>query len=56
MSDYHIMIDTRGTRWIGGIWQDVTFATRLLAKERWFSAASVLALPLGMAVTILRCE
>ena len=40
--------DVRGTRWIDETWQDVRFAVRLLVKERWFAAAAVLALGLGM--------
>ena len=31
--------------------QDARFAARLLLKERWFSAAAILALALGMGVT-----
>jgi predicted permease len=43
--------DVRGTRWLLDIAQDTTFAARLLVKERWFSAASILALSLGIGVT-----
>ena len=43
--------DARGTRWAEDIAQDARFAARLLAKERWFSAASILALAFGIAVT-----
>ena len=43
--------DVRGTRWIDETWQDVRFAVRLLVKERWFAAAAVLALGLGMGLT-----
>jgi putative ABC transport system permease protein len=45
--------DARGTRWVLDIGQDSTFAIRLLAKERWFSAASILALALGIGVTTM---
>src|SRR5687768_2223888 len=37
--------------WIGSVGQDVRFAIRLLAKERWFTAASTAALALGIGVT-----
>ena len=43
--------DARGTRWVEDIAQDARFAARLLAKEHWFSAASILALALGIGVT-----
>ncbi len=43
--------DARGTRWVADMAQDARFAARLLAKERWFSAAAVLALALGIGVT-----
>jgi predicted permease len=43
--------DARGTRWVEDIAQDTKFAARLLAKERWFSAASIFALALGIGVT-----
>ena len=36
--------DARGTRWIDETWQDLRFAARLLLKERWFTAAAVVAL------------
>ena len=45
--------DARGTRWVSDIGQDCGFALRLLAKERWFSAASILALSLGIGVTTM---
>jgi hypothetical protein len=38
-------------RWMETAAQDVRFALRLLAKERWFTAAAVAALALGMGVT-----
>src|SRR5262249_12998459 len=31
-----------------GLWQDLRFAIRLLIKDRWFTAAAVLALALGL--------
>src|SRR5688572_13242870 len=40
-------------RWMETAGQDVRFAMRLLAKERWFTAASVAALALGMGVTTM---
>ena len=36
--------DARGTRWIEETWQDVRFAVRLLAKDRWAAAGAVLTL------------
>jgi hypothetical protein len=39
--------------WIGSLGQDVRFALRLLAKERWFTAASTAALALGIGVTTM---
>jgi len=32
------------------LWHDIRFALRLLIKDRWFSAAAVTALSLGLAV------
>ena len=43
--------DVRGTRWLDETWQDLQFAVRLLLKERWFAAAAVLALGLGIGLT-----
>ena len=43
--------DARGTRWLDETWQDLRFAVRLLAKERWFAAAAMLALGLGIGLT-----
>ena len=43
--------DVGGTRWIDETWQDLRFAVRLLRKERWFTAAAVLALGLGIGLT-----
>lgn len=42
--------DVRGTRWVEEIVSDVRFTVRLLWKERWFSAAAVIALTLGLGV------
>ena len=42
--------DARGTRWIDETWHDLRFAVRLLLKERWFTAAAVLALGLGIGL------
>ena len=43
--------DARGTRWLEETWQDLRFAVRLLARERWFAAAAVLSLGLGIGLT-----
>ena len=43
--------DARGTRWIDETWQDLRFAARLLLRERWFTAAAVVALGLGIGLT-----
>ncbi len=43
--------DARGTRWLEETWQDLRFAVRLLVKERWFAAAAVLALGLGLGIS-----
>src|SRR5687767_14879954 len=42
-----------GMRWMETAVQDLRFALRLLAKERWFTAAAVAALALGMGVTTM---
>jgi predicted permease len=42
--------DARGTRWAHDALQDLTFSVRLLAKDRLFTAAAVLALGLGIGV------
>ena len=39
------------TRWLEEIGQDLRFAARLLLKERWLAAATVLALGLGIGLT-----
>jgi putative ABC transport system permease protein len=43
--------DARATWWIEDVVQDARFAVRLLAKERWFSGVTILALALGIGVT-----
>ena len=42
--------DVWGWSWLQDIWQDVRFAARLLAKDRRFTVAVVLALGLGIGV------
>jgi putative ABC transport system permease protein len=41
--------DRSGLALVGGCARDLRFAARLLLKERWFTAAAVLALALGIA-------
>ena len=45
--------DARGTRWMEDIGRDLRFAGRVLIKDRWFAAASIVALALciGAATT-----
>ena len=40
--------DVRGFRPLADLLQDLRFATRLMLKERWFSAAAILAIALGI--------
>jgi len=40
--------DARGLPVIDALWQDLRFALRLIAKDRWFSAAVVAAIALGI--------
>ena len=40
-------------RWVETLGQDLRFAVRLLTKERWFTAASIGALALGIGVTTM---
>ncbi len=40
--------DARGTRWVHDVAHDLRFAARLLAKDRGFTAVTVLALALGI--------
>src|SRR5688500_7815498 len=42
--------DLRAFQFVGTLARDVRFALRLLRKERWFTAAAVCALALGIAV------
>ena len=42
--------DVWGWNWLRDIWQDARFAARLLAKDRRFTVAVVLALGLGIGV------
>lgn len=44
--------DARGTRWVEDAVQDLRFAARLLAKERWFTLSAVVALALGIGVNM----
>jgi predicted permease len=43
--------DQRGFRIIDEVTQDVRYAIRLIARDRWFTAATVLALALGIGVS-----
>src|SRR5688572_32949005 len=38
--------DARGLPWIEDLIQDVTFAGRLIARDKWFSAAAIVAIAL----------
>lgn len=40
-------------RWFNSVVHDARFAARLLAKERWFAAAAILPLALGIGVTTM---
>ena len=40
--------DARGFRFLDDLVQDLRFATRLMLKERWFSAAAIAAIALGI--------
>jgi predicted permease len=42
--------DARGVRWVEDTIQDLRFAARLLAKDRWFTLAVVVVLTLGIGV------
>ena len=42
--------DARGTRWLEETWHDQRFAVRLFVRERWFAAAAVLSLGLGIGL------
>ena len=43
----------RGLPALEAVWQDLRFAFRMLAKERWFSAAAISALALGIGVNAI---
>ena len=43
--------DQRGLLLVDELWQDFKYATRLIARDRWFTAATVLALALGIGVS-----
>jgi putative ABC transport system permease protein len=43
--------DQRGFRLIDELVQDVRYAARLIARDRWFTAATVLALSMGIGVS-----
>lgn len=40
--------DARGLPMIEDLWQDLRFAARLIARDKWFSAAAVMAIALGI--------
>jgi hypothetical protein len=40
--------DARGVRWVEDTIQDLRFAARLLAKDRWFTLAVVIVLTLAI--------
>lgn len=45
--------DLRGFPLVEGFWQDLRFAARLIVKERWFSAAAIVAIALGIGANTL---
>jgi putative ABC transport system permease protein len=45
--------DARGLPWIEDLIQDVTFAGRLIARDKWFSAAAIVAIALGIGANTL---
>lgn len=45
--------DIRSLPWMQDLWQDLRFATRLIGKDRWFSAAAVAAIALGIGANTL---
>jgi putative ABC transport system permease protein len=40
--------DVRGLPWVEGVLQDLRFAFRMIAKDRWVSGAAIVALALGI--------
>jgi predicted permease len=45
--------DMRGFPLAEDLWQDLRFAARLIVKERWFSAAAIVAIALGIGANTL---
>ncbi len=45
--------DMRGFPLVENFWQDLRFAARLIARERWFSAAAIVAIALGIGANTL---
>jgi hypothetical protein len=45
--------DMRGFPLVEDFWQDLRFAMRLIVKDRWFSAAAVAAIALGIGANAL---
>lgn len=45
--------DMRSLPWMQDVWQDLRFAARLIVKDRWFSAAAVAAIALGIGANTL---
>lgn len=43
--------DQRGFRFVDDLLQDLRYASRLIARDRWFTAATVLALALGIGAS-----
>ncbi|MDP2319274.1 MAG: permease prefix domain 1-containing protein [Acidobacteriota bacterium] len=43
----------RGLPLVGDLWQDLRFALRLIVKDRWFSAAAIAAIALGIGANTL---